>query len=97
MHDLAQLFHKPLVSEKSTLLEQQGIHTLFVHPRATKTSIKASLQSLYGVKVLAVNIAKNREKFARGAKGGLRCKRGVTIKAYVKLAPGSKLDMTQFA
>jgi large subunit ribosomal protein L23 len=59
---------------------------------ATKPEIKAAVEQLFGVKVLAVNtiLRKGKTKTFRGMKG----KQQDVKKAIVRLAEGDKIDVT---
>jgi len=59
---------------------------------ATKPEIKKAIETLFGVKVLAVNtlIRKGKTKRFRGIKG----RQKDVKKAIVKLAEGDKIDVT---
>jgi large subunit ribosomal protein L23 len=59
---------------------------------ATKPEIKAAVEKLFGVKVLAVNTLnrKGKMKTFRGVKG----RQQDTKKAIVKLAEGDRIDVT---
>jgi large subunit ribosomal protein L23 len=50
-----QVIRRPLVTEKGThLSEKLNAYSFEVHPLATKTDIKAAVQQLWDVRVLAV-------------------------------------------
>ena len=45
---------KPVVTEKSSILMDQGKYTFEVDPRANKTEIKIAVEAIFGVKVASV-------------------------------------------
>lgn len=45
---------KPVVTEKSSVLMDQGKYTFVVDPRSTKTEIKIAIEEIFGVKVGSV-------------------------------------------
>ncbi len=52
-----QVIRRPLVTEKGThLSERFNAYSFEVHPLATKTDIKAAVQQLWEVRVVAVRI-----------------------------------------
>ena len=53
--DPRDIILKPVVSEKSYGLIDEGKYTFLVDPRATKTEIKLAIEKIFGVKVAAVN------------------------------------------
>jgi large subunit ribosomal protein L23 len=82
----------PVITEKSSMVSEHN-HVIFkVRRDATKTEIKAAIEQLFKVKVLAVNtlIRKGKTKHFRGVKG----RQQDVKKAIVKLAEGEKIDVT---
>ena len=82
----------PLVTEKATALSEQNQVVFRVPLEATKPEIKAAVEGLFGVKVLAVNtlVVKGKAKRFRGRPG----QRSDWKKAMVKLAEGQSIDLT---
>ncbi|RAI58885.1 50S ribosomal protein L23 [Roseicella frigidaeris] len=82
----------PLVTEKATALSEQNQFAFRVAIDATKPEIKAAVEGLFGVKVLAVNtlVVKGKAKRFRGRPG----QRSDWKKAMVKLAEGQSIDLT---
>jgi large subunit ribosomal protein L23 len=82
----------PLVTEKATALSEQNQFVFRVSIGATKPEIKASVEALFGVKVLAVNtlVVKGKTKRFKGHPG----QRSDWKKAMVKLAEGQSIDLT---
>ena len=75
----------PHITEKASVLGEKGQYVFSVHLCATKNAVKQSVQSLYGVDVLNVRLAKKPAKKIRvgrkeGIKPGLK-KAMVTLKA----------------
>ena len=60
---------RPVVSEKSYGLIDEGKYTFLVDPRATKTEIKLAIEKIFGVKVAAGNTS-NRVGKARRTRFG---------------------------
>lgn len=52
---LPDLIRRPIVTEKATMLMEQNKYTFDVAPKATKPEIKAAIEQLFKVKVVAVN------------------------------------------
>ena len=82
----------PLVTEKATALSEQNQVVFRVPLEATKPEIKAAVETLFGVKVLAVNtlVVKGKTKRFKGRPG----QRSDWKKAMVKLAEGQSIDLT---
>lgn len=81
----------PHISEKSTLLSEKNKYVFKVYERANKPEIKKSVEGIYGVDVLAVNIIKIPKKKRRiGRTEGF--KKGHT-KAIVTIKEGQKIEV----
>jgi len=81
---------KPMMTEKTMSMVEQGKYAFFVHPKATKPQIKKAIQGMFeGVKVKAVNtmITAPKKRHRRGFAPG---KTTIKKKAIVTLKPGSK-------
>ena len=87
-----QTILSPLVTEKATALSEQNQFVFRVSLEATKPEIKASVEALFGVKVLDVNtlVVKGKTKRFKGRPG----QRSDWKKAMVKLAEGQSIDLT---
>ena len=68
--DPRDILIKPIVSEKSYGLMDQGKYTFEVDPRSNKTEIKIAVEKIFGVKVTAVNTI-NRKGKTRKTRFGL--------------------------
>ena len=82
----------PVITEKSSEASEANQVVFKVRRNATKPEIKKAIETLFGVKVLAVNtlIRKGKTKRFRGIKG----RQKDVKKAIVKLAEGDKIDVT---
>ena len=82
----------PVITEKATAVSESNQVVFKVRRDATKPEIKAAVEQLFGVKVLAVNtiLRKGKAKTFRGMKG----KQQDVKKAIVRLAEGDKIDVT---
>ena len=87
-----ETIRSPVITEKATLLSERGQFVFRVAIDATKPEIKASVETLFGVTVLAVNtlVQKGKTKRFRGRPGV----RSDVKKAYVQLAEGQSIDMS---
>jgi large subunit ribosomal protein L23 len=81
----------PVVSEKSYGLLDDNKYTFVVHPDANKTEIKIAVETIFGVKVTAVNTL-NRKGKTRRTRSGLG-KRKDTKRAIVSVAAGQSIDI----
>ncbi|GEP47064.1 50S ribosomal protein L23 [Microbacterium saccharophilum] len=85
--DPRDIILKPVVSEKSYSLIDEGKYTFLVDNRATKTEIKLAIEKIFGVKVASVNTL-NRVGKARRTRFGMG-KRKDTKRAIVTLKSGT--------
>ncbi len=87
-----QTILSPLITEKATALSEQNQVVFKVGIDATKPEIKAAVEGLFNVKVLAVNtiVVKGKTKRFRGRVG----QRSDWKKAMVRLAEGQSIDLT---
>ncbi len=86
------LILRPVISEKATLGSEHNQVTFRVSMDATKPQIKSAVESLFDVKVKAVNTLRVKGKVKR-----FRGRRGRTPdykKAVVTLAEGQSIDVT---
>ena len=87
-----QIIRAPVITEKATMLSESGQFVFRVSSDANKREIKAAVEGLFGVTVLAVNtlVQKGKSKRFRGRPGS----RSDVKKAFIKLAPGQSIDFT---
>lgn len=78
---------RPVVSEKSYTLMDEGAYTFEVDPRANKTEIKVAIEAIFGVKVDSVN-TQNRKGKTRRTRDGLGKRKDVK-RAIVTLREGT--------
>ena len=90
--DLYDVIRKPIITEKATMASEHGAVVFEVAMDANKPLIKQAVETLFGVKVKAVNttITKGKVKKFRGQPG----KRRDVKKAYVTLEEGNTIDVT---
>lgn len=90
--ELYDVIRKPIVTEKSTMASEQNALVFEVKMDATKPLIREAVETLFNVKVKAVNttVAKGKVKRFRGRPG----RRNDVKKAYVTLEEGHMIDVT---
>jgi large subunit ribosomal protein L23 len=90
--DHYDLIRKPIITEKSTMASEHGAVVFEVAVDASKPEIKEAIETLFKVKVKAVNtvLTKGKTKRFRGRPG----RRRDVKKAYVTLHEGSTIDVT---
>ncbi|BDW86728.1 50S ribosomal protein L23 [Roseicyclus marinus] len=86
------VIRKPIITEKSTMASENGAVVFEVAIDSNKPQIKEAVESLFGVKVKAVNttITKGKVKRFRGRPGT----RKDVKKAYVTLEEGNTIDVS---
>ena len=87
-----EIIRRPIITEKSTLLQDQGRYTFEVAPSATKHQVKEAVQEAFDVKVVKVNTMMVRGRRTR--RMGPRITKSKTWKkAVVQLAPSSRITI----
>jgi large subunit ribosomal protein L23 len=89
---MLELIRRPVITEKATMGSQHNQVTFRVPLEATKPEIKAAVETIFKVKVTAVNTLRveGKTKLWRGRAG----KRVDFKKAMVTLAEGNTIDVT---
>jgi len=87
-----EIIRGPVITEKATMLTEKHQVIFRVAMSASKPEIKAAVEGLFGVKVVAVNtlIQKGKAKRFRGRPG----QRSDIKKAFVRLAEGQSIDLS---
>lgn len=84
---------RPLITEKTTILQEAGKYVFEVAKKANKVSVKEAVARTFGVTVLDVNICRTRGKTKRfGPKPHITPD---TKKAIVTLKPGEKIQLVE--
>jgi large subunit ribosomal protein L23 len=89
MYDIVRT---PVVTEKSTMASQHNQVVFRVPLDASKPEIKAAIEGIFNVKVLAVNTIRTKGKVKRFR--GTIGQRSDTKKAMITLAEGQSIDVT---
>jgi large subunit ribosomal protein L23 len=86
------IIRAPVITEKATLLSEKNQYVLRVALDATKPQIKAAVEGLFGVNVVAVNtiVRKGKTKRVKGRPG----RRSDVKNAIVRLAKDQAIDFT---
>ena len=90
--ELYDVIRRPVITEKSTIASEANALVFEVAIDANKPLIKEAVETLFSVKVKAVNtvVTKGKVKRFRGRPG----KRKDVKKAYVTLEEGNMIDVT---
>ena len=86
-----EVLHRPLITEKNTMLVEQNKYAFEVARNANKRQIKDAVEKAFKVKVASVNVMRVPGKMRRAGR-----RRGMTSswkKAVVTLEPGNKIEL----
>ena len=86
------VIRRPVITEKATMASEHGAVVFEVDIAANKPAIKEAVESLFGVKVKAVNTVTTKGKTKRFK--GIKGRRNDVKKAYVMLEEGNTIDVT---
>ena len=97
MLDVLAILRKPVVTEKSTLLQEQNKYVFEVLLQATKPQVKEAVERAFEVKVLAVRMMRRKGELRRV--GGTRrmVKTSVVKRAVVTLQRGDPIQIFEGA
>ena len=87
------IIKKPIITEKSSLMNKSGVFVFKVSASASKAQIKIAIESVFEVKVLSVNTI-NVHSYQKRFRG----KSGVVSgfkKAIVKIDGGKEIDFSK--
>ena len=93
MSDPRDVIIRPIVSEKSYALIEQGVYTFLVHPDANKIQIRQAVEAVFNVRVRDVNTINRKGKRKRSRRTWTFGRRPDTKRALVRLEPGDKIDL----
>jgi len=91
--DLSHIIKKPLITEKTMALAQEGKFTFVVDKKANKKSAKKAIEEFFKVEVKKVWMMKVLGKKKRSGKQRRMIKKSDWKKAIVKLKEGQKIDL----
>ncbi len=89
MH-LYEVLRRPLITEKSTILQAQGKYAFEIAVEANKPLVKQAVEKAFKVKVLAVNVMTVPPKTRRVGRRQVLTQSWK--KAIVTLKPGDKIE-----
>ena len=93
--DLTKVLLSPVVTEKSTRIQENRKYTFLVHLKANKIEIAQAVEDAYGAKVDSVNIVPVLKKIRLVGRGREITKRPAARKAIVTLKPKQTLDFNK--
>ncbi len=93
MKDPRDVILRPVVSEKSYSLIDQGTYTFIVAPDSNKIEIRMAIEAIFNVKVKNVNTLNRAGKKTRNRKSGTFGSRPDTKRAIVTLAGDDRIPL----
>ena len=93
MKDPRDVVIRPIVSEKSYALLDEGVYTFLVHPDSNKVEIKQAVESIFNVRVAKVNTLNRKGKRKRNRRTFTYGKRSDTKRAIVTLQGDDRIDL----
>ncbi len=93
MKDASQVLLRPVVSEKSYGLMENGVYVFVVAPDATKIEVRAAVEQTFGVRVARVNTLNRKGKRRRNRRTNTFGTRPDTKRAVVTLHAGDRIDL----
>lgn len=84
---------KPVISEKSYGLMDDGAYVFVVDPRASKVEIRQAVESAFGVRVASVNTMVRKGKRKRNRRVATFGRRPDTKRAIVRLVGDERIDL----
>ena len=93
MKDPRDVVIRPVVSEKSYGLLDDGVYTFVVHPSANKTEIRQAVESIFDVRVVSVNTLNRKGKRKRNRRQATIGRRPDTKRAVVTLAGDDRIEL----
>jgi len=91
--DAGQVLIRPVVSEKSYALMEDGVYVFVVAQTATKIDVRRAVERSFAVRVKSVNTLNRKGKTRRNRKTNTVGTRSATKRAVVTLAGGDKIDL----
>jgi large subunit ribosomal protein L23 len=91
--DAHDVIIRPVVSEKSYALLDEGAYTFEIHRDANKIQVRQAIETLFGVKVVKVNTLNRKGKRKRNRRTATFGRRPDTKRAVVTLVEGDSIDL----
>lgn len=93
--DARQIIVRPVLTEKSYGLLDDGVYTFIVHPDATKIEVRQAVEEVFGVRVRQVNTLRRKGKTQRNRRTGAYGHRPDTKRAVVTLVSGDRIELLE--
>ena len=91
--DAMSVLVRPVVSEKTYALMDQGVYVFLVDPAATKVDVRNAVESAFNVTVTKVNTMNRQGKLRRNRRTGVVGRAAATKRALVTLKSGDSINL----
>ncbi len=89
----ASILHRPVISEKSYALKDEGTYVFIVDKRASKIEIREAVEQAFGVRVDRVNTLVRKGKRKRNRRSNTFGSRPDTKRAIVRLHGDDRIEL----
>jgi large subunit ribosomal protein L23 len=93
VRDASAILLRPVVSEKSYRLMEDGVYIFVVAPDATRIEVRLAVEQTFGVRVTNVNTLNRKGKLRRNRRTNTVGQRPNTKRAIVSLVSGDRIDL----
>ena len=93
MKNASEVLLRPVVSEKSYALMEDGVYVFVVAHDATKIDVRRAVEQSFGVRVKNVNTLNRKGKRRRNRRTNVVGTRSNAKRAIVSLAGGDRIDL----
>jgi large subunit ribosomal protein L23 len=93
VRDASAILLRPVVSEKSYRLMEDGVYIFVVAPDATRIEVRLAVEQTFGVRVTNVNTLNRKGKLRRNRRTNTVGQRPNTKRAIVSLVAGDRIDL----
>jgi large subunit ribosomal protein L23 len=93
MSDKRNVLQRPVISEKSYALMDEGTYVFIVDPRASKIEIREAVETAFSVRVSSVNTLVRKGKRKRNRRSNTFGSRPDTKRAIVRLAGDDRIEL----
>jgi large subunit ribosomal protein L23 len=91
--DKRNVLQRPVISEKSYALMDEGTYVFVVDPRASKIEIREAVETAFSVRVSSVNTLVRKGKRKRNRRSNSFGSRPDTKRAIVRLAGDDRIEL----
>jgi len=93
MRDATTILLRPVVSEKTYGLMEQGVYVFVVDPKATKIEVRQAVEQVFNVTVTKVNTLNRKGKATRNRRTNIAGSKPDTKRAIVTLKAGDTINL----